>query len=339
MATKPDVPPAGVWAPAVTLFDPETDKLLLDDQKKYYAYLASTGLAGLVILGSNAEKFLLTRDERAALVRAAREAVGPDFPIMAGVSGHSTAQVLEYMADAKAAGANYALLLPPSYFGAKASPPAVITRFYDDVAVAAAKLPLPIVVYNFPAVCNGIDLDSDTIAGLALRHPGVIVGVKLTCGSVAKVSRLAAELPASQFAIYGGQADFLIGALSVGAVGCISAFANICPKTVVKIYRLWTGTDGTAAGSKDVRTAEAREADRAAAVTLHQKAALAERPCKNGIATTKYAAAVYTAGRYAGIADAEAKLQPRRPYIAPGEADKTRCRELLAEMVAYEATL
>lgn len=342
MATtkKPAVPPSGVWAPAVTLFDPETDQLLLEDQKKYFAYLASTGLAGLVVLGTNAETFLLTREERAALLAAARTAVGPDFPIMAGVSGHSTAQVLEHMADAKAAGADYALLLPPAYFGAKASPPAVVARFYDDVAAAA---PLPIVLYNFPGVCNGVDLDSDAVAGLARRHPGVVVGVKLTCGSVAKVVRLAAELPADQFAIYGGQADFLVGALAVGAAGCISAFANICPKTVVQIYRLWTGRASRCSTEAlvrdDVRTADVREADRAAAVVLHQQAALAERPCKNGIATTKYAAAIYTAGPVAGIVDAEAKMRPRRPYLEPSEPEKLRCRELLAEMAKVEASL
>ncbi|KAI5286864.1 4-hydroxy-2-oxoglutarate aldolase, mitochondrial [Ascosphaera acerosa] len=112
----PKVPKAGVWCPAVTFFDRETDTLDLAAQAKYFAYLAGTGLAGLVILGTNAETFLLTREERAALVRCARAAVGPDFPLMAGCGGHSTAQVVEFVADAVAAGANYALVLPPAYF-------------------------------------------------------------------------------------------------------------------------------------------------------------------------------------------------------------------------------
>ncbi|OAA59899.1 dihydrodipicolinate synthetase family protein [Niveomyces insectorum RCEF 264] len=338
MAAKSfSVPPSGVWAPAVTLFDPATDKLLLDDQARYYAYLASTGLAGLVILGTNAETFLLTRTERRQLLETARKAVGPTFPIMAGVSGHSTAQVLEFIEDAHAAGANYALVLPPAYFGAKASPPAMVNRFYDDVAAATQ---LPLVLYNFPAVCNGVDLDSDAIAHLARRHPGVVVGTKLTCGSVAKVTRLAAELPRDRFAVFAGQADFLLGALAVGGAGCIAAFANVFPKTTVRIYDQWVrGNAGSAAGVSDTRTAEVREADRAAALELHRTAALAERPCKNGIATTKYAAAVFTAGPPAGIADAETKLQPRRPYLAPTDAEKARCRELMAAAAAIEAAL
>jgi 4-hydroxy-2-oxoglutarate aldolase len=142
--TKSAVPPAGVWAPAITFFDPETDELDLQSQTKYYKYL-STHLTGLVILGTNAETFLLTREERATLLKTARDAVGPDYPIMAGVGGHSTKQVLEYIDDAAKAKADYALVLPCAYFG-KATTAKVITNFYDQIA---EKSPLPIVIYKY----------------------------------------------------------------------------------------------------------------------------------------------------------------------------------------------
>ena len=58
------VPPGGVWAPAITFFDHQTDDLSLEPQAKYYSYLSKSGLAGLVILGTNAETFLLTQSER-----------------------------------------------------------------------------------------------------------------------------------------------------------------------------------------------------------------------------------------------------------------------------------
>ena len=79
--SQPRVPSAGVWAPAVTFFDPDTDELDLASQKKYYKYL-SQYLTGLVILGTNAETFMLTREERATLLKTAREAVGPDYEIV-----------------------------------------------------------------------------------------------------------------------------------------------------------------------------------------------------------------------------------------------------------------
>lgn len=315
MSPPPRVPPSGVWAPAITFFDHSTDTLDTESQAKYYSYLSKTGLAGLVILGTNAETFLLTREERKTLLETARKATGPDFPIMAGVGGHGTKQVLEFIADAADAGANYVLLLPPAYFG-KQTTPAVINGFFDDVAKQS---PLPIVIYNFPVVTNGIDLDSATITNLAKKHSNII-GVKLTCGAVAKITRLAAEFPAGEFATYGGQSDFLIGGLASGSAGTIAGFANVFPKTIVRIYDLYN------------------EGKFKEALELHKHAALAEQPCKAGISAVKYAAALNTA-KLAGIEGAEEKLKPRRPYLPPSDAEKKVIEEQTAGLVSIEASL
>ncbi|KAM7195235.1 hypothetical protein V8F20_007611 [Naviculisporaceae sp. PSN 640] len=305
----PKVPPSGVWCPAVTLFDPETDRLDPANQAKYYAYLSrpDVGLAGLVILGTNAETFLLTRQERLELLTLARASCPENFPIMAGVSGHSTRQVLEFIDDAHRAGADYALVLPPAYFGKPATSPAVINGFFDDVAT---KSPLPVVLYNFPGVCNGIDLDSATIAALVKRHEN-IVGVKLTCGSVAKITRLAAEFSPERFAVFGGQSDFLIGGLAVGSAGCIAAFANVFPDLIAEVYRKYT----TAAPGSD---------DAAWAMRVHQRLALLEQSCKTGgIAAIKYAASTTTAV-HAGIPPEESnvKFNPRKPYLPLSQEQK-----------------
>ena len=313
--SAPHVPPSGVWAPAITFFNHADDTLDLASQKTYDTYLSKSGLAGLVILGTNAEAFLLTREERSQLISTARSAVGPTYPIMAGCGAHSTKQVLELISDAAQAGANYVLVLPPAYFG-KATTPAVIERFYGDVA---EKSRLPIVIYNFPVVCNGVDLDSEFIAKMAKKHHN-IVGVKLTCASVGKITRLSAELPASEFATFGGQADFLIGGLAVGSAGCIAAFANVFPKTLSRIYDLY----------KEGKVEEA--------LKLHRIAALAESPCKAGIASTKYAAAINSA-KAAGIEGAEEKLKPRTPYQPASEDVKAQIRKVMAEMVAIEGSL
>lgn len=266
-------------------------------------------------MGTNAEAFLLTRSERRTLIATARSVVPPSYPIMAGVGAHSTAQVLEHISDAASAGANYVLVLPPAYFG-KATTPSVIESFFDDVATKSS---LPVVIYNFPGVCNGVDLDSEIITRMAKKNRN-IVGVKLTCGSVAKITRLSATWKQEDFVAFGGQSDFLIGGLASGSGGCIAAFANVFPKSLVKVYDEWTN------------------GNHAAAMQLHMKAALAESPCKSGIAATKYAAAIFTA-KAAGIEGAEENLRPRRPYEPPTEAVKKTVREVMAEMAEVEAAL
>lgn len=309
------VPSAGIYVPAVTLFDPKTDKLCLDDQAKYYRYLASTGLAGLVILGTNAETFLLTREERKTLLKVARESVPAGYPIIAGVGGHSTAQVLEYIADAHEAGADHVLVLPAAYFGQQTSP-TVVMNFFAQIAETSS---LPIILYNFPAVTNGIDLDSATITALANAHPN-IVGVKLTCASVGKISRLSATFSPSRFAIFGGQSDFLVGGLASGSQGCIAAFGNIFPKTLVRMFELWQEGKGKEA------------------LELQQKAALAEGWTKAGIASTKYAASVFTAPK-AGIENAEPLFRPRRPYEEVADGVKKGIKEAMRELDEFEQSL
>lgn len=320
---QPHVPPAGVWCPAVTFFHPETDTLDLTAQARYFNYLSKTGLSGLVILGTNSEAFLLTREERSQLIATARAAVGPDYPLMAGVGAHSTKQTLELAQDAAAAGANYLLVLPPAYFG-KATSMNVVKRFFSEVA---AKSPLPVVVYNFPGVCNGVDMDSETIASIVREstasHPSGqsnVVGVKLTCGSVGKITRLGATFTPAEFATFGGQSDFLIGGLAAGSAGCIAAFANVFPKTVSRIYALY------------------QKGQNSEALKLQQKAALAESPIKTGIASTKYAVACYSA-LSAGIQGGEEKLLPRHPYEGVGESTKTAIREGMAEVATIEQSL
>lgn len=211
--------------------------------------------------------------------------MGLHFPIIAGVSGHSTKQVLEYISDAHKAGANYVLVLPAAYFGRQTAL-SVILGFYDEVAEHS---PLPIIIYNFPAVCSGVDLASQTITVIAEKHPKV-VGVKLTCASVGKLTRLAASLPAERLSVFGGQADILIGGLVVGSACCIAAFANIFPNSITRIYDLF------------------RSGETAEVLRLHRIAALAKIPCKAGIVATKYGAALVSA-KAAGIPNAVELLQ------------------------------
>lgn len=305
-------PPPGVYVPAITFFDHKTDTLVPEEQAKYFRYLSQSGLTGLVILGTNAETFLLTREERLSLIRLARRSVPADFPIIAGVSGHSNAQVKEFIRDAAIAGADYVLLMPCAYFG-KQTTPSVVKGFFADIAKTSQ---LPIILYNFPAVCNGLDMDSEIITAIAKASPNV-VGVKLTCGSVAKITRLAATFSPERFAVFGGQVDFLYGGLAAGSAGCIGAFGNIFPHVSAKIYELW------------------QRGEYKQSLQLQKKAALAESPTKAGIANTKLAAALFS-GKRAGIRNVVALAAPRAPYEPATAETQAKILEVMGEVEVIE---
>ena len=85
--------------------------------------------------------------------------------------------------------------------------------------------PVPVLIYNFPTVTAGQDLDSDVLAALA-QHPS-IVGTKLSCGNIGKLARLTGL---ANFAPLVGKADVLLPALRAGGAGGICALANVAPR-------------------------------------------------------------------------------------------------------------
>lgn len=97
--------------------------------------------------------------------------------------------------------------------------------------------PIPTMVYNFPVVTAGQDLDSDIIATLA-QHPN-IVGTKLSCGNIGKLHRLASTFPASEFAVFAGRSDLFLQGLMSGSAGTIAASVNLFPKVHREIYKLF----------------------------------------------------------------------------------------------------
>lgn len=147
--TLPPAVPAGVWCPVISLYKPTPlQELDLVATRTYFRHLISSGVNGLVLQGSTAEAALLLPEERVTLTRLARDVARelgvPDFPLAAGVSGQSTVETFRLIDDAVGAGADFALLLPPSYWP-KAIGNKDIVAFYEEVADYS---PIPVIIYN-----------------------------------------------------------------------------------------------------------------------------------------------------------------------------------------------
>lgn len=165
------------------------------------------------------------------ITRATRQALddsGEDVKLIVGCGAHSTRETIKLCKDAASAGGQAALVLPPSYFASLLSSKLLLDHF-RKVADAS---PIPILIYNFPAVQSGLDMTSDQIIELA-QHPK-IVGVKLTCGNTGKLARVVAATQDLDFLTFGGSSDFLLQTLAVGGAGVIAGLANLAPAANVQ---------------------------------------------------------------------------------------------------------
>ncbi|KAI6165538.1 aldolase [Pisolithus thermaeus] len=229
-------PPPGIYAPTVLFFS-ENEDFDVPAIKEHVLRLAQAGLTGIVVQGSTGEAQHLSHEERKLAITLTRETLDENgyenVVIIAGCGAPSARESKKLCADAKEAGADFVLVLTPSVWVKRMTRDAVLA-FHRDVADHS---PLPYLVYNYPSVTAGTNLESDVILELS-DHPN-IVGTKLSCGSIGKLHRLTSAKPSSEFATFAGTTDVLLQGLLSGSAGAIAALPNIVPKLHMNLYELY----------------------------------------------------------------------------------------------------
>ncbi len=190
----------------------------------------TTGLSGYVVAGSNGESVLLEDAEIARACATVRDAAAPERLVIAGVGRQSTAATIALAKAAAEAGAQYALVMTPSFYTVEMTAEA-LTRHYWAVADAS---PIPVLVYNVPKFTN-LNIAPATVARIA-QHENV-VGIKDSAGDIPQVCDLVRLCPAGFDILIGNGPAFLSG-LQLGAVGGILAVANVAPRECVRIHQL-----------------------------------------------------------------------------------------------------
>lgn len=225
---------SGIYPPLPTFFD-EQGELDLVTLRKHIHRLIGSGIAGYVLMGTNGEAVHLSDDERAQIITTTKElnaSSGSSLPIIAGCGDQSTRTTIARCRQAAHSGANIALVLPPFYYRSRMDNHALVTH-YRTVAESS---PLPILIYNMPGSTAGLDLDAATICTLA-EHPN-IVGVKDSAGNIAKLAQIVATVRPT-FSVFAGSAGYLLPALAVGAIGAVSALANVYPRAICRLQTLF----------------------------------------------------------------------------------------------------
>ncbi|MCK3779114.1 4-hydroxy-tetrahydrodipicolinate synthase [Ensifer sesbaniae] len=197
------------------------------------------GISGLVACGTTGEAPTLSRTERAVVIERCVEVAEGKVPVIAGTGTNSTETTIALTAEAKALGADAALIVAPYY-----SKPSQEGLYRHFEAVAKA-VDLPVIVYNVPSR-TGVDLMPRTLERLA-ELPGII-GIKDATGDIGRILSLPAALK-SRLHPFSGHDQTALPFNLCGGHGTISVASNVVPRLVVGMHQaIKTGNAGAALG-------------------------------------------------------------------------------------------
>lgn len=207
----------GIFPVAPTPFMP-AGEVDFDSQRRVLDCMIDQKVDGICILANYSEQFLLSDDEREALMRLCLEHVAGRVPIIVTISHFSTAITAERARRAKAAGAAMVMLMPP-YHGAslRADEKGIVEHF-----ARVAEADIPIMVQDAPL--SGVNLPVSLLVRLAREVPAVRYFKIETPGAAAKLrSLIAAGGDAIAGPFDGEESITLMADLDAGATGTMSS--------------------------------------------------------------------------------------------------------------------
>jgi len=219
----------GVMPPITTPF--QNGELALDRLKENFQKWNQTGLSGFLVLGSNGEAIYLKEKEKIKIIEVSRDSIPAVKIMIVGTGMESTQETIWFTNQAAKMGANYALVITPSYFKGSMKPHILSDHF---IAVAESSQ-IGILLYNVPQF-TGINMEPELVAKLS-EHPNIL-GIKDSSGNIDQLSQIV-NLCEKEFAVFVGSALVFFPALCVGAIGGILAVANVVPQECVQIQNLF----------------------------------------------------------------------------------------------------
>jgi len=217
----------GIHAAIVTHFDAALNidhEAIAADVRR----LIDAGLHGIIPNGTVGEGGALSREERAEAVATAVGAAAGRAPVCAGISAPTADQAIAYGQDARGAGAEGVMLLPPLLYRADRRE---LAEFFGSVARA---LDMPIMLYNNPE-SSGSDLEPELLAELVRAVPS-IAAIKECSGDARRIAELVGGCP--QTSVLVGGDDWALEGFCAGAAGWVSGVANVFPAECVKLWEL-----------------------------------------------------------------------------------------------------
>lgn len=183
-------------------------------------HVIAGGVNYIVLLGTTGEASTLNHEEKCALTSFAVEAIADRVPLVVGIGGNNTSEIISYLRETSLSGVDAILSVAPYYNrpGQKG-----LYMHFRQIALAS---PVPVIMYNVPSrTCTNIL--PETALELA-KDCDNIIGIKECSGNYENILRLIKDKPENFLVISGNDMEIL-PMIGCGGAGVISVLANAYP--------------------------------------------------------------------------------------------------------------
>lgn len=212
----------GTGVAMVTPFTPKGE-IDFNALEKLVNHLIDGGVDYLVSLGTTGETATLSSQEKKEVFKRTQAIVQGRKPLIAGIGGNNTEEILRKINDFEIAGYDAILSVSPYYNKPTQE------GIYQHYKAISANAPLPIILYNVPGRTSSC-LTAETTLRLAHDCKNIIA-TKEASGNFDIFSEIMRDKP-KDFLLISGDDGLTLPMMALGASGTISVTANAIPKLV-----------------------------------------------------------------------------------------------------------
>ncbi|HLG39342.1 MAG TPA: 4-hydroxy-tetrahydrodipicolinate synthase [Chitinophagaceae bacterium] len=196
--------------------------------KKLIEFWINGKVEYLVVLGTTGESATVHGEEKQKIFSFVNEAVKGRLPLVAGIGGNDTHEVITGFKEFDLKGYDAILSVSPYY-----NKPNQEGLFQHYKALNAAT-PLPVIMYNVPAR-TGMNVTADTQLRIAHECKNIFA-TKEASGNFEQISQIIKYKP-DHFMVISGDDPITLPMIACGAEGLISVIANAYPKDYSDMVR------------------------------------------------------------------------------------------------------
>lgn len=219
--------------PAIVI--PYKEDYTIDEEvlRNYVNWIIQFDIKGIVINSDAGEGHFLTHEERKRNIKIIKEIVGEKIPLISGLGGQTTKDVIEYGKEFKDLGVNYFLVFPHPAFKGGPTKDNLIIKYHEEIS----KIGVNMIIFQLQQDLGGTFYHFETLKELVEIEN--VVAIKEATFDALKFKETVDFLDTLQkkIEILTGNDNFIPESFLLGADGALIGFGSIFTDIQVEVIK------------------------------------------------------------------------------------------------------